>query len=253
MSWAARRRFFILLIVGAVAVAFLSIVLISTIYETPTCSDGVQNQDELGVDCGGSCSYLCTAQVQPPTILFTKAITNSVGRTDVVALVENKNTGAAAKDVPYQVALYGAGQTLLQNISGRLDLPPGSTQVVYIPGAAVGQRVETAFLDIASTSPVWLSLPFDPRMVPVVSNVAQIGSPSAPRITATLTNSSVVLLTNVRVVVLVRGARGEVIAVSQTVVPVVQAQSQASATFTWNEPFPRAVESIQVVPVIPLP
>src|ERR1041385_1388077 len=126
MSWATRRRFIILTIIGAVIAAFLTVVLISTVYKTPTCSDSLQNQGEAGIDCGGPCAHLCTAQEIPPTILFTKAITNTSGRTDIVSLVENKNATAAAKNVPYNVALYGANQALLSQVSGALDLPPGS-------------------------------------------------------------------------------------------------------------------------------
>src|SRR3989344_1263580 len=98
MSWAARRRFFILLIVGAVAVAFLTTIGIAIFYNAPSCTDNKQNQDEAGVDCGGACSYLCIEQQLPPTVLFTKAIKNGDGRVDVVALIENKNSSAAAKD-----------------------------------------------------------------------------------------------------------------------------------------------------------
>src|SRR3989344_7202851 len=95
MSWAARRRFIILLIIGAVVVAFLTTVGIATFYDAPSCTDSKQNQDETGIDCGGSCSRICTAEAQPPTVLFTKAIQNGEGRVDVIAEIENKNADAA--------------------------------------------------------------------------------------------------------------------------------------------------------------
>src|SRR3989344_2953978 len=100
MTWAGERRLIVLSILGAILVAFIVIILIATFYKSPTCTDGVRNQNEQGIDCGGSCSYLCTANEEPPTVLFTKAIPSGVGRLDVVALVENKNATAAAKDVP---------------------------------------------------------------------------------------------------------------------------------------------------------
>ena len=77
MSWAARRRFFILLILGAVVAAFIAILSIATLYKSPTCTDGVENQGEAGIDCGGPCSFLCTDLQHPPTVLFTKAFTDS--------------------------------------------------------------------------------------------------------------------------------------------------------------------------------
>ncbi len=253
MSWAARRRFIISLIIGAVIVAFLLTVLIATFYKTPSCTDGVANGDEAGVDCGGSCAYLCTEQMQSPTVLFTKAFENGAGRTDIIASVENKNPHAAAKDVPYRITFYGANQLLIQEVVGTLDLPPGATQPVYVSGIAAGkQKVVSAFLDIASSSPRWFTLVPDTRIVPIVSNITQGGAPDKPRIEAILTNPSVTVLTNVQIIVFVRSENKDIIAASKTIVPIIPAQGQATATFTWNSAFIRSSASIEVVPIIPL-
>lgn len=253
MSWAARRRFFILLIVGAIAVAFLAVVSIATFTETPSCADAVQNQGEAGVDCGGPCAYLCTAGEQPPTVLFTKALPNGAERTDVIALVENKNSAAAARDVPYRITLFGTDQSLIQEVTGTLDLPQGRTMPVYVPGIASGkQTVAAAFLSIEASAPKWFTPTASPS-VPLVSNTSLGGTTSAPRIEAVLTNPIAAALSNVRVIVMVRDAQGEVIAASQTIVSVLPAQGKASAIFTWNSAFPGVAASIEVVPVIPLP
>ena len=93
----------------------------------------------------------------------------------------------------------------------------------------------------------------DSHIVPVVSNTRQGGTTSAPRIEATLKNPSVTVLSNVKVVVLVRNDKGDVIAASSTVVPSIPAQGQAIATFTWGEAFQSIPASIEVTPIIPLP
>lgn len=254
MSWAARRRFFILLIIGAVVVAFLTTVGIATFYKAPSCSDSKQNQDETGIDCGGACQYLCREQQQPPTVLFTKAIQNGEGRIDVIALIENKNPGAAAKDVQYNITLYGSDQSLIQKMTGTLDLPPGASVPVFVPGISSGrQEVVNAFLDIVPSSLQWFTLPINSRIVPTVSNTKQGGTASAPRIEATLANPSATTLTNVRVIVLVRNNRGDVIAASSTIMPDIPAQGLSTATFTWNNAFVGVPASIQVVPIVLLP
>ncbi|MBU6388818.1 hypothetical protein KGQ72_03015 [Patescibacteria group bacterium] len=254
MSWAARRRFIIALIAGAVVVAFLTVILTATLYKTPSCTDGVQNQGETGVDCGGPCSALCTVEQEPPTVLFTQVLPSSTGRTSIIASVENKNAGAAAKNVPYKVQLYGSDRSLIQDISGALDLPPGATVPVFIPGITTGkQAVARAFLTMASSSPQWFVMNADPRILPLVSAIKQSGTADAPRIEATLTNPSITELTDVQTIVLVRNEQGSVIAASATIVPVIPAQGEATATFTWNSAFADVPASIQVVPVIPLP
>ena len=254
MSWAARRRFIILIIIGAVVIAFLVIVSIATFYKAPSCSDGVQNQGEAGIDCGGPCLYRCTAQEQPPTVLFTKAIPNGEGRIDAVAEVENKNPDAAAKNVPYRITFYGADQVLVGEVSGTLDLPPSTIVPVFVPGVSSGnQTVAAAFLDIAPSSFQWFSMPVDTRVIPTVSTPNLGGTAAAPRIEAVLTNTSVTALTNVQAIVLVHNSKGDVIAASATVLPTIPAQGEATAVFTWNGAFSDVPALIEVTPIIPLP
>ncbi len=254
MSWAARRRFLILFFIGAVIAAFFAILSISVLYKAPSCSDGIQNQGEMGVDCGGPCPYLCTEQERPPTVLFTKAIPNGMGRTDVIASIENVNGGVAAKAVPYTVTLYGAGQVFIQEVSGVVDLPPSTVVPVFVIGIPSGnQKTIRAFLTIDSAAPKWYTLAKDPRIKPVVVNTTLAGTTTAPRIDAVLSNASSVDLTNVQVIVLVHDAQGDVLTASQTIMPDIPAQGQATATFTWNEAFKGTPAKIEVLPIIPLP
>ena len=254
MNWAARRRFVILSLIGVVALGVLIALSTTIFYKAPSCSDGVQNQGEAGIDCGGPCAYLCTADVHAPTVLFTKALTGSAGHTDVIASIENINAGAAAKGVPYTVTLYGTGQVFVQKVSGVLDLPPAATVPVFIHGITTGnQKVVRAFLSIDSSQFSWFTPTGAARTVPVVTNTTVSGAPEAPRIDAVLTNNSVAPLTDVRAVILVHSAQGEVIAASETIVPSIPAQGTAAATFTWNNAFPSAPAAIEVIPVIPLP
>jgi hypothetical protein len=240
--------------VGTTIVAFLAILSFTVLYQAPSCSDSVQNQSEAGIDCGGPCAYLCTAQVRPPTVLFTKALSRGDGRTDVIASVENVNMTAAAKNVPYTIALYGADQVLVQEVKGTVDLPPASTVPIFVSGITSGsQNAIRAFLTIDSSAPKWFTLASDTRIVPVVVNAALSGSIALPRIDAVLMNSSVIPLSDVSVVILVHNDQGDVLAASRTVVPTIPAQGQATATFTWNSAFASLPARIEGIPIIPLP
>lgn len=254
MNWAARRRFMIALIVGAVVVAFTAVVLIATLYETPSCTDGVQNQNEAGIDCGGPCAYLCTADMQTPVVLYTKVLQNADGRTDIIASVENKNIDAATENVPYRLKLYGSGQVFLQEITGAIDLPPRTTALLYLPGVAVGkQEVVNAFLYVDASALRWFAIDPSTLLAPIVSNVAQSGTKDRPRVKSTLENPSIRSLTNTAVIVVVRDENGNVIAASRTFVPIIPAQGEAEAIFTWNNAFSSTPATIEVTPVISLP
>lgn len=253
MSWAARRRFIILAIVGAVILAFVTVLFTVTFTKAPSCSDGVQNQGEAGVDCGGPCPYLCTDQEHAPTVLFTKALPNGAGRTDVVAQVENINANAAAKQVPYTITLYGAGQVFVQQVTGTVDLPPSASVPVFIPGISSGnQKNVRAFLTIDPAQISWYGYSASGAR-PIVVNTLLGGATSTPRIDAVISNQSVSPVTDLPVIVLVDDEQGEVIAASQTIVPAIPAQGQTTATFTWTTPFSATPAKIEVLPVLSLP
>jgi hypothetical protein len=254
MSWATRRKFIIVSGIIAVGIAFFAVVLISVLYEAPSCNDGVKNQGEEGIDCGGTCPYLCTSAQREPIVLFTKALPNGNGRTDVIALIENGNPNAGAKSVHYTITLYGIGKSFIQEVSGFVDLPPAGTVPVYVPGISSGNnKIIRAFLTIESSNPQWIAMASDPRLKPTVTNMTLVGTTSAPRIDAVLTNATVTTFSNVPTIVFVRSASGDVIAASKTVVTSIPAQGQATATFTWNTAFTDIPATIEVMPVIPLP
>jgi len=254
MDWAARRRFLIFLIVGAVVVSFLAVVIIAALYKTPSCADGIANQDEAGIDCGGPCAYLCSFQILPPTVLFTKVLNNGSDRIDIIAEIENKNNEAAAKNVPYSITLFDKDQIFIREITGTIDLPPGETIPVFVTGvASEKQQISSAFLNMETSAPQWFVMEYDPRIVPVVLRTTRGGTTQTPRIESILMNQSGIPLTNVQAIVVVRNAKKDVIAASETVVPVIPSQGQSTAIFTWNSAFSSVPASIEVVPIIPLP
>jgi hypothetical protein len=253
MSWAARRRFLILFGIGAIVVAFLTVVLISTFYKTPTCTDNIQNQNEQGIDCGGPCPYLCTALEQSPIVLFTQVL--MVGaRTDIIAEVENKNATAAAKNISYTISLYNAKHALVQKINGEIDLPPGATEPVYIPGAYTGkQKVTSAFLSVDPTSAEWFTLTKNSYIVPAVSNITKSGTVSNPRVEATIANPSFTAMNDLQVIIFIYDAKNNVIAASETIIPSLQGQGQAIAAFTWNNAFLGTPILLRFMPIPHLP
>lgn len=253
MHWAARRRFFIFAILGAVAAAVLAVIILAAVYDAPSCRDATQNQGEEGIDCGGPCATLCNALLEPPTVRYTQALPRSKSQIDIIASVENKNPDAAAKGIPYTVTLYGSDLVLLRELRGTLDLPPGATVPVYVPGVGIGgHTVANAFLTIDETSVVWYRLTAGVPL-PTVTASAIGGDTSAPRITATLANGSASALNNVRAVAIVRGAEGRVIAAASTLVPSIPAFGEAEAVFVWTVPFAAVPLSIEVIPSLPLP
>ncbi len=250
-DWAKRMRLMIiagitlvlLLVVGATVFAF--------VYKVPSCTDRTQNQGEAGVDCGGPCAYLCTAQVKEPSVQFERSLTLANGRTDVVAKIQNLNKGAQAKAAPYVLELYAADATLLARIPGFIDLPAGEMVPLFVRSAAAGSVVARAFVDFDPEKIMWQQT--EQVRAPLRISGSSLIEGNAPKVSAFLHNDGYDALYDVRATVIVYDGQGTAIAASETLVPSLRAQSNVPITFTWNEPFQTIPTRFEILPTLPLP
>src|SRR3989304_8281011 len=74
----------------------------------PSCSDGIQNQQEEGVDCGAVCGLSCAPTLHSLIINQIELIANSDGSYDAIAQLDNDNTIYGASRVDYRVDVSGA-------------------------------------------------------------------------------------------------------------------------------------------------
>ena len=106
MKWSTKRK---MMYAGGVFIVGL-LILLRILYpiftKEPTCSDGVKNGTEIGVDCGGSCKKFCSIEVNNLVLLWTRSFRSSPTTFTAVAYIENQNLNAEAVQVPYEFKLY---------------------------------------------------------------------------------------------------------------------------------------------------
>jgi hypothetical protein len=61
ISWSKKRQTFYIVTAMVFFILVVGLPVFFATYKPPSCSDGKQNQNEKGVDCGGPCSVLCKA------------------------------------------------------------------------------------------------------------------------------------------------------------------------------------------------
>jgi hypothetical protein len=249
MDWAKRRQSVVWAIFGSVFVAVLIIIGIAVFYKTPTCLDNTQNQGEAGVDCGGPCAKACVADVKPAQVRFARAVVPGADRTDVIAYVDNPNTGEAAHAVPATVEVYDANHALLATRDVTFDLTPGGMTPVFVEGIVSGAAtVSQTFFTIHDADVQWIRSAQKP-VVPAVQDIVWQNT-DQPRVGATLVNPIAQPFTNVFLIATVFDASGNAIAASRTVVASVPSQGTAQAIFTWNVPFSAPPARVEVVPLV---
>ena len=253
MSWSLRRRFVILAILSVVVFSALSLVVISIVYEVPTCSDGIMNQDERGIDCGGVCVNICPFDAKPPSVLFARPVSTVPGRVDVIALVENPNAEAYAPRASYTIELFDSNQILIQSVSGVVALPPRGTIPIFIPNIISGERmVARAFL-LFDTPVLYERRPDSLAKLPEVNRfVLDLDRPE-PRITAEVENTETRDITNATFIVTLFNDQGTAFAAGRALVGRIRAQETATAVFTWPTRLPEAPARVEIIPVLPNP
>ncbi len=249
-AWAhkqrARRVWTLVTIVAVSFVVYASI----TLYRPPSCFDHKQDQGEVGPDCGGPCSLLCTSQTQPMSIAWAHAFEVSKGWWSALAYVENPNFDAQVKTAQYRLSVYdkaGAlliareGQTFIYRepvipiFEGRLPISTGTPYRVVL---------EWLNAPLAwTTTPTAYSVSFEKQRV--------LDTKVGNDVEVTIKNNEPFPLKNVGVVAIVYDASQEPMAASETFVDMLGARAQRKLNFSWPEPFPNKVGRVELLPQVP--
>lgn len=253
MSWSSRRQFGIL---STLALAvLLPVVGVATylLWERPTCTDGIRNGAERGIDCGGACRTVCTQEANPVMLSWVRAFPVSPGWYNVVALVENSNASARADGLRYRVRIYDEDGVTVAEREGVTDLDPQSVLPIVELGLSTGERrAARAGFEWIGGDPEWVAAEAEPRVVVIADE--QIDKQDAePRVLATVQNVGVLPIDRVAVVALAFGEDGNAVAASRTWVDRLAPGESRRVTFTWPAPWPGVATSLQVIPAYDAP
>ena len=127
---------------GSMYVGILLLVFAGVYYgwlkPEPTCSDGVRNQGEEQVDCGGPCSTCREKHVGKQEPLRTYDAEFFLGGSDSIFFigeVGNPNFDYGAKEFLYEFRLYDENGSSLNTFGGEGSVGPSKN--VFVQGAVV--------------------------------------------------------------------------------------------------------------------
>lgn len=247
-SWSQRRKSVYALIVFIILVCAIGIPGFYLFYKAPTCFDGVQNGNERGVDCGGSCQRLCANAFLAPSLAWTRFERVAPGLYNLAAYIVNPNTDGEAINVPYHIALYDDRGVLITDTNGRVTLPPHRNTIAFQGAVNVGQRVPAKALFEFTAAPDWRKQG-DRLAALVVGDKKYVEDDLGSSLTVTLKNSSVYPINNVGVYAVLYDKDGNALGFSRTFVDDIPAKGSTLAPFTWPVNRNNSVISIEVLPV----
>lgn len=146
MSSYFKKQFIIGLVYLIIFSAIGSGIFFLFIYSPPSCTDGILNQAEEDVDCGGPCQ-LCIEEISGPRVTWVKLFSVGDGLYDLAAYVENKNLNYGTGSLPYVFNVYDASNNLILEKRGKGYIMPREKKYIVeaVNLGKVPKKVELKF------------------------------------------------------------------------------------------------------------
>jgi len=248
MSWAQRRKATYIISVLFVLLSILAVILYFTLNKVPTCFDGVQNQGEQGIDCGGSCTILCRAQYSNPVIIWGPrgAKVLSSGLYNFLTYAQNPNNEAGAYNVPYTLKIYDKNDILLYQKNGSTYIPPNNNFVIFEDNINLNDKIAARTKLEFTGNPVWQKMQSTESDITVVSKEL-IDEDTRPKLLVKINNNTIRPIENIESIAILYDENNNSIAFSRTKIDSIDANGSTDASFTWPEKFENKVVRIDVV------
>ncbi len=236
MSWAAKRQFKYLLGIFGVFALIVVWIIYPIIFKNPTCSDGKQNGTETGIDCGGSCSEICSAQTASPVVVWNRAFPVTGNIYNLVAYVENPNRGAAIANINYEFRIYGTNNKLIGRRLGSTYIPPDKDFVVFEPRFNSGQsKIRSISFEFLPPF-VWQKKKSTLNTLPIkVNNIVYSSDINSSSLSAQVENDSIYNIPAFNVIAVLYDINNNAINVSDTRKEGLASNDTLPIIFTWPE------------------
>ncbi|MFZ1019629.1 MAG: hypothetical protein WAN61_01375 [Minisyncoccia bacterium] len=249
-AWALKRQIFYVVVLLVFIFIFGFLIISPSLNKAPSCVDGIQNGDETGIDCGGSCPNACLSQVDTVSVLWARAFEVAPGRYNAVAYIVNHNKTDAAEKVSYRFRFADANNIYIGMSEGTTDIPISGNFAVFAPGIDVGNSIPIYTSFEFTETPQWIQVPQDKidQIKVEVSDIKLSNEATSPEISAMVKNDSLFIIPNVNVVALLYDGSGNVLSGSSTYLSQLSPLQTANINFTWPEPFSGAVVQEELIP-----
>lgn len=229
----------------AVIILFFGLVIsgvfvVRKLLERPLCTDNKQNGSETGIDCGGACALVCSAETVPLFVQWSRVVPVTEKVFSVVLEVENRNYDAVARNATYTCTVQTKDYRNVQKVSDAVYVPPAGRYYYTIPGLRFSsqdvrpERVSCSF----DTRHDWLRLPSKTVPAPFDFQSVELVTGERPRLGAVVFNTdNTRMFAPVEVVAVIYDNTDTVVAVSNTIIDRLSPTQSTRIFFTWPQEF----------------
>lgn len=218
-----------------IIVSVLGWLLYRVVVPAPTCSDGIQNGAEEGVDCGVSaCTNLCVSPVLP-IVVSTPLLLSAGAGSDVLVELQNKNPLYGASVVPYTLTAFDASGAMLTTRRGVEYVNPGVSRYILFPLGAQSKSPARAELSLDLSAITWATLTQDVKgdVQFGVRNESLNVTSDEVRYSASVLNKSKFAFDTVDVMVLLVDKNNTIVSANSTVQRTLLPGEERAFVMTW--------------------
>ena len=251
MTWGFKRQLLYISVLAGFFLVFGFLLIYPQFNKPPTCVDGKMNGTETGIDCGGSCLNACLAEVEKIEMLWARAFQVVPGRYNALAYLANHNKGAVARQVNYRFQFFDESNIYIGERRGSTFIPPSGNFAIFESGVNLGEAapVYTNFEILGE--PNWIQAPLEKinQTKISLSNIEFANPATAPRLSATIKNTSLFTIPEISVIAILYDSMGNAVSASGTYLDKLSAQESRQIVFTWPEPFTVPIIQKELIPL----
>lgn len=226
-----------IIILGVYALIVFIVVSVSFILSrklqqpVASCNDGILNQNEIGVDCGGPCApcgYIKALSVKSVGFIETDPM-----RYDLYALISNPNDVYGLKELKFKFLLFGSdSEVAFAQVDGVSYVAPRTEKLIIAPAVDTKKALKRVEIRIPN-NPYWQQMDdYERPEITLISSRLTIEGPNIV-LKGVLLNEDVVGFSLIEVLASLVDAQGEILAVGKTDVRTVEAKERREFVILW--------------------
>lgn len=187
----------------------------------PSCFDGIKNQSEEGIDCGGPCAVSCSIKHVKSIETVGRILTFAPDQEHLSLLVQisNPNLDYAARNFFYTFSIYDNQGSVIQSFNGNSFVYAGEVKYILVPNAQVPRTGLFGKIEFRAENFDWVpvaNLKGPPHIA--ILGVETNSASTSLTVDGRITNNDTVAFPLVTVVAIFKGQYSQVAGASQTII-----------------------------------
>ncbi len=240
-----------IIIVGVYLILFIFLILSLYLLLKPkeTCTDGVKNQNEVGIDCGGICLKECQKISAQKLIIGKTGIVPSgiVGKYDFYSQITNPNSVFGSKKFVYQIKLKNAQGKIVAQREGSNFILPGEKKYIIESSFTPSQKPVSAEIKIKNSDWMQFNKYYERPDIKIINkNYNEISNGVGfAEAKGLLKNDSPYDFNQIKIDVILKNNQGNVVALNSTVMNTVNSREERDFRVFWPIRFSGVVGNME--------